>query len=114
MDHTGRGKSRPCLCHAGMWPLCDERENDELQPDQGARRRTHDHVEAVPFGEQGHFVLLIWASSVLHQRREVSKHLFWKSFVAFPLNARERNVGVAVRIGHAHRLFYLRVNRFAG
>src|SRR5207245_7852358 len=35
-------------------PLGDERQNDELQTDQGTCSRTDDHVKAIPFGELRH------------------------------------------------------------
>jgi hypothetical protein len=65
------------LGRACRWPLGNQREDNELQSDQGSGGRPDDDVEAVPLGEfghdeihsDGHFSIVIFRQSSLNRSR---------------------------------------------
>ena len=54
MDDHRRDERGAGLRHAQRRPLGEQREHDELQPDQRARGRADDDVEALPFRKLCH------------------------------------------------------------
>src|SRR5215472_13472143 len=54
MNDGGTAKSSASLSHSFCRPVGNQREDDELQSDQRAGRRSDDDVEVVPSGEFCH------------------------------------------------------------
>ena len=54
MNDRRRCKRGTGLWRAYGWPLGDERHDDKLQSDQGARGRSDTYIEAIPFGHLRH------------------------------------------------------------
>src|SRR5207245_1449794 len=56
MDDRRRGERGAGLRRVQLRFFCDQRQDDELQADQGGRAAADDDVEAFPFGKLGHGV----------------------------------------------------------
>ena len=62
MNNRRRSKRATERRTSGQRVFCDQSQDDELQSDQRAGRRSDNHVEVLPFGERCHGLQLTGAN----------------------------------------------------